>query len=157
MKRVLTLIGAIIGIVCSALFVTLSTISILVLNSFLDTPSAALIILEILTVCVGVTTLVLDVFALRCFSCPPEKYAKRRNLLIAATVFTLAPSAAISFFVFGNFFEFYLIAPIVLLAIISAALFVIDIILEKRRIENAPPATTPTEPSATTEQFVREK
>ena len=146
MKRFLTLVGSILGIAYSAFSAALTLIFFLALWAFLNGVGAIVTVIGVVTVAAGITALVLNAVAARCFSCSVEKYAKRRKLIIAAVVFNLVPSSFLLFVVIIGMTEFFMILPALILGIVSAALLITDLCLEKVRIAKAAVDTPPTEP-----------
>lgn len=144
MKRILTLIGAIMGIVYSAICASLTLIFFLALCAFLSTPNAAVIIIGVFACAIGVVALVLDILATRCFACNATQYTKRRKMLIATIVFNLVPSSALLFVFFAGMAEIYLFLPVIILGIVSAALLIADLYREKNRIGKISDTTPPT-------------
>lgn len=153
MKRILTLVGAIMGIVYSAIGTALTLIFFLVLWAFLNGPNVILAIITVFVVGLAVTALVLDILATRCFACTAEQYAKRRKLLVTTVVFNLLPSSSLLFLFLTGIAEFYFFVPAILLGIVSSILLAVDIRREKDRVEKLPvdaPHTPPTPPATPT-------
>lgn len=133
MKRILTLVGAIMGIVYSAIFTPLVIIGAGVLWAFLNNVSFLVIVIAALLVSVGVTALILDIIALRSYSCSAEQYAKNRKLLVSASVFSFVPSSIVPFAILTEFFELYLVIPVMILGVASGVLIAVDLFLEKNK------------------------
>lgn len=99
--------------------------------------SALVAIIGILETALGVAALIFNAIAITGFSCSPEKYAKKRGLLIAAAVlnFVLAILLLISLCT-----AFTAMVLVVFLASLAAGvLLIVDICLESKRVANATP------------------
>ena len=151
MKRILTLIGSIVGIVYSAIFLPLILILFLVLIAFTagSKDSVTLAMIGTAVLAVGVVALVLDAIATKCFSCSHEKYVARRALLISAAVFNVVPTLLLPFLFMFSFYETFWGTPISILGAVSSVFIIVDLCLEKKRVEKQSGDTTPPQQDAT--------
>ena len=143
MKRIMTLVGAIIGVVFDAIFSLLMLIGIAALLELLDgvSGSALIGVIGILLTALGVVTLVFNAMAISVFSCDHEKYLNKRKFLITAIVMNFI-LALLSFIVMCvEFSAMYLL--LFLASVAASVLIIVDMSLESKRVENLQPSEFP--------------
>ncbi len=146
MKRIMTLVGSILGTVAGAvasILVLISTIAVLDLAGGAD-GVLTLILLLVLPLLVIITSTILSAIAIATWNKPADKFKAKKGLVITALVFNFI-SAILEIALLGGIYM--IICAIV--AIASAVLLIVDLCLEGKRVE----ATTEEEPvEATTEE-----
>ena len=149
-KRPLTLTAGILGTVAAAFYTVICLLAAFgvglvtdVNNSINETPGAnavlgfVMIIMIILTA-FCVVSLVLNAISISGFACTPEKYVRKRGVIITAIVFNILVALYILYSVFVSFSILNLLIGIVLVA--ASVLYIVDLCLEKKRVA---PETTP--------------
>lgn len=148
MKRVMTLVGSIIGVVFDAIFSLIMLIGITAILEMLDgaTGSIVFAIVGILALSLGVVALVFNAMSIGAFSCSPEKFAQKRKFLITAIVLNFVLALLLLISLCGTFNAFNMI--VFLASIAAAVLIIVDLSIERGRVEKLQPVETPAEPTA---------
>lgn len=136
-KRVMTLIGGIVGTVFDAIF---SVIMIIGIAAILDLARGAegsglVAVVGIMEIALGVIALILNAISISGFACDHDKYKKRLGVIIAAVVFNFLLAILL---IFSLASAVTVITVLVLIASLAAnVLYLVDIGLEKKRVEAA--------------------
>ncbi|MCM1289454.1 MAG: hypothetical protein NC132_02230 [Corallococcus sp.] len=146
MKRIMTLVGAIIGVVFDAIFSLIMLIGIAAILELLGGEAGATLvaIVGILETALGVVALVFNAIAISGFACTHEKYAKKRGLLITAVVFNFVLAMLLLISLCTSFTA--LILFVFLASVAAGVLLIVDVCMESKRV-----AKVEAEKSETTE------
>lgn len=137
MKRVLTLIGTILGGLVDAAYCVFMLLGITVLLSLFGNSDggAVLAVIGILEIAIGLVALILNLVCTSAFACDNDRYTKKLALIISAIVFNVLLGAFLIFGLTSNLSVIFLIICIV--SFVVPIFYIIDLCLEKRRVEKA--------------------
>lgn len=137
MKRVMTLVGGIIGVVFDAIYSVIMLIGIAAILDLLAGAegSALFAVIGILETVLGIVTLILNAVTIGAYNCAHEKYAKKRGLIITAVVFNFLLALLL---IISLASAVTLITILVMLAsIATGVLLIVDLCLENKRVAKA--------------------
>lgn len=124
MKRIMTLIGGILGTVANAV---LSVMFVIAMTMIFQTGIASAIILGVIELAVFIVGLVLSILAIVAWRKDAGAYKKKKVAIIVCAVFNVI--GAVLGFITGSIL--YILLSLVLLA--SATLLIVDVCLEGKR------------------------
>ena len=143
MKRIMTLVGSIIGTVFDGIF---SLIMLIGITAILDILGSAMggtfvAVIGLLLLALGVVGLVFNILMITLFTCNHEKYVKKRSIVITAAVmnFVLALFAFITICTtFNGFYFMWFLASVA-----AGVLIIVDLCMESKRVAQLQPAEQP--------------
>ena len=157
MKRVMNLIGTIIGTVFDAIYTVIMLLGVTLILQALgmvnesvegaEGLSAIVGILMLLVVIFGVVALALNAACIGAYSWKHEKYVKKRGVLIAAIVFNVLLGLLV---ILSSTEVFAILVFIASLA--AATLIIVDMCLEGKRVAKMQAAEAPAAEAAPAEQ-----
>lgn len=137
MKRVMTLVAGLLGLVFDAIFSVFMIIGLVAVMDMLggEKGSATFAIIAILEIALGVVSLILNAVSISAFACSAEKYRKKRGLIITTIVFNFLLALLLLLTVFTSA---SLVTVLVLIAsIVAVVLYIVDLCLEGKRVAKA--------------------
>ena len=144
MKRVMNLVGAIVGLVFDAIYTVIMLLGIALIFDMLSAAgaggSALLAVVSLLIVVFGVVALALNAASIGAYNWSHEKYVKKRGLLIAAVIFNVLMALLLIL----SSTEIFAILVFVA-SLVAAVLIVVDMCLERGRVAKAEAAAQATE------------
>ena len=139
MKRVMTLVGGIIGTVVDAIYSFVALLEgalLLELLGAAGVPGASIFaIVGLLIIAIVVTALVLNAISISGFTCSAEKFAKKRGVIITAVVFNFLLAFLLILSTMTGGVTFFT-ALVILTSIATGVLFIVDLCLEKSVLQN---------------------
>lgn len=146
MKRIMTLVGGIIGTVFTAIFSLIMLIGITAILAILfDLGSGSMIsalfaLIGLLEIALGIVALVLNAMCIGKFSYTHEKYVAKRGLIITAIVFNFLLALLL---IISLATQFSALTMFVFLACLATGvLYIVDMSLEKKRVAKAAATAT---------------
>ena len=137
MKRIMTLVGAIVATVFHALFSLILLLGLALVIEALkvidgEFLGAFVAIIMLVLTAVGIVTLIFTAIAMSAFSCDHEKYTKKRGLLLTAVVLNFVVAVFAFIVLCTNFSATYLLW--FLASVAGGTLILVDICLEGKRV-----------------------
>lgn len=132
MKRPLTLVGAILGLIANAIILVINSILLLALFGLVGEENGkSMLILALLSIVVFLVNIILNIIVITAWQNDANKFKKKKALIIFAILFNIG-GAIIAFLMQTT--QYYILASVIIL---SAVLFTLDLALEKRRVAKA--------------------
>lgn len=132
MKRPLTLIGAILGLIANATILVINSILLLALFGLVGEENGkSMLFLALLGIVVFLINIILNFIVITAWQNDANKFKKKKVLIIFAILFNIG-GAIIAFLMQTT--QHYILASVIIL---SAVLFTLDLALEKRRAAKA--------------------
>ena len=133
MKRIMSLVGAIIGIVFDAIFSLIMLIGITALLDLLSGSygSGLIAVVGILLLALGVVGLIFNILVVGAFTWDHDKYVKKRAIVITAAVLNFVTAVFALITLCTAFTAFYLLW--FLTSVAAGVLIIVDLCLEGKR------------------------